>query len=378
MAAALGLAFSVAPPASLAQERPARNLALVIGLNQSVASLEHVPTLKFAEDDASAVIEVLEGAQYEVIPLPGSLARRENIITELVKLAQDAQEKDFVLIYFAGHGVRQKLGQNDYSYWLTYDATPTRMDIDGIRLTHLLDYVNDIPARRKLLVLDHCFSARIELGRGQSGDSRDSGNPASPVSRNLVTLPELGSEFERSGGEGLVVIGAARGAAYEFPDLGHGLFTHFFLKAIKNAEADTSPNDGKVTVKELSDYITKELDEEASRRNLEQTTLTMLEPTATGGYPDWTLINVSPVSGLQVLVGRLEALGNLDGNIAMRVLSALENWQTAKEIGVPPNDFDNRVVNKLIQIRDSGLPGQWGSKATSLQVFIDALLESPQ
>lgn len=353
-----------------AQDLP-RNYALVIGINRYVSSIEGVPQLKYAVNDAKAVRTALEQQNYDVIPITDTVARRENIITELVNLAYTTKETDSVLIYFAGHGVRHKIGAREHSYWLTYDTTLPRLEVEGLRLTHLLDYVNDIPARRKILILDHCHSGDVEFRNVALNAGARGVESSLAVARNLFS-ESLFSEQIQNHTEGLVVIGAATDNAYEFPDLGHGIFTHVLLQALTTPKAD-SDSDGKLSVNELRDYLPEQVRQLAAERSIPQQPIEVVR----GTNLNWILADIgSIIDELKQLLGQLEVRGNLDTLISLKAFQAIDSWDTDKQSGIEPKLRDARIVSKLRDIREIGNGASWPIKAQMLTLFINALEQS--
>lgn len=351
---------------SYAQEAP-KNYALVIGINEYVASMEGVNVLKYAVDDAEEVQEVLEDLRYEVVPLIGPIARRESIITELVRLAGRTREQDSVLIYFAGHGVRNKLGNGEHSYWLTYDSTLARLEIEGLRLTHLLDYVNDIPAGKKLLVLDHCHSGRVSFrGSGSSGGRAGTGAPF--VDRNLFfSGNEFASEVETAVARGLVVVGAASKEAYEFDDLGHGLLTHLFLEALISDKADEN-NNGKLTVNELRQYLITEVTEEAAARDIVQEPIEIMR----GANLNWDIATVIPLKNeLHSFIANLNVQGNLDANSTGELDLLVDTWDSNNVQGVVNTVEMEDLIEKLIRTKDLPQSTSWQTKAQVVKEILD-------
>ena len=93
-------------------------------------------------------------------------------MTELHRLRDRATKNDSVIIFLSGHGAHDPT--YDQTYWLTFDTKLECLDDRGVRLTHLLEYVGEIKAERKLLILDHCFSGQvIREEASESGSSKD-------------------------------------------------------------------------------------------------------------------------------------------------------------------------------------------------------------
>jgi len=343
----VGLLAAAAIGAATAQALPAKNHALVIGIDRYPAA-GGVSPLRFAVDDAKAVARVLGESNYEVVPLYANFARRDSILMELSRLATTAREEDSVLIYFAGHGVRRKLPRSSPVYWLTYDASPSLVDVGGIRISHLLDYVNEIPAGRKILILDHCFSAEVDVVQATLG-SRAGEDPSV---RTLYAYDEAAfkAQVESRVPAGLVVISAAKDKAYEFTELGHGIFTHHLLRAFSSSDADEN-DDNNVSVLELRKYIKAQVAPDAKKRGVIQDVLDIER----GSDLDWPLVKLSrSTSGLRQMLSRLQQEGKLDVKVQARSLQALDAYDETVSKSVPLAREDQDLVDLLRKVNDLG------------------------
>jgi len=75
-----------------------------------------------------------------------------------------------------------------------------------------------------------------------------------------IRIKELFVDLRR--GTGATIIAAARGVelARESPLIENGFFTHALINGLKNKEADLN-KDGKITVSELKEYVSKKVPE---------------------------------------------------------------------------------------------------------------------
>ena len=135
LAASTLLAWSIALPA--AAQAPPKKHALLVGLDKYLRSLS-VPPLQFAQNDVRELKPVLEKRGFEVTMVLNSDASRARVLSELYRLADVVDEQDDFLLYYAGHGVRNRFPSRK-TFWLTYDADLELLDATGIRLQHLLD-----------------------------------------------------------------------------------------------------------------------------------------------------------------------------------------------------------------------------------------------
>ncbi len=234
-------------------QAPPKKYALLIGINHYLSLSQGVPTLNYAIADVDAMKDALEEQGFEVTVRKNEDAERRKIVRELNSKAQLLNENDFFLLFFAGHGVRNKVFNNK-TYWLTYDADLSALDVAGIRLKHLLDYIQDIKARYKLILLDHCFSGDIVRGGSSSGGARGNGSGANlSITRNVIPITDIERQI-REQGEGMVIIAAASNQAIESASLGHGIFTAALLKAFGSSEADAN-KDNVLDIDELKNYL---------------------------------------------------------------------------------------------------------------------------
>lgn len=363
---ALGSAMVVAGAAQ-AQDPTPKNYALLVGINSYHA--EGVKKLRFAVGDAQAFRAVLEAKGYTTIPLIEDLARRENIIGELTWLARTAQPQDTVLIYFAGHGVRASHGTHEYTYWLTRETTLSRLEIDGLRLNHILDYIADIPANRKLIILDHCHSGKVDDAMLAAGSARDATTTPQLDRRNLFAVDEFEELVERQSTVGTVLIGAARGDAFEFDDLKHGIFTHVLLQAFESSKADGDRN-GRLTVNELRSFMRPEVAAVAQAKGVQQDAVEVVR----GVNLNWELAVVGSDEGeLRSFLGKLEAQGDFDFNTSTRYFTALENVDRAKSEKIEPTAVDRRLVERLRLEMDLSSSYPMHGRARRLEAFLAAL-----
>jgi hypothetical protein len=283
----------------------AENYALVIGTN-SYQSVGQIPDLTYPERDVDELKAALEGQGFIVTALKRDMANREWIIRELARLAMTLQKDDQFLLAFSGHGVRNER-LNKETYWLTYNTQLGSLDVSGIRLKHLLDYVRDIPADRKLVLLDHCFSGNITLNPSSDGPNLDASTPSGAAAPKApagtpgldakgqtleVSMPDA-AEAESAG---LVLLSASYGFAFESTTWQHGVFTKAVLEAIAEFKADQPVNhgdgDGQVSVSELINYVEKRVSSLATERHLSQRVVP--QQVGTRGIAEWIIAKHPP------------------------------------------------------------------------------------
>lgn len=269
-----------------AQQAP-KKYAFLVGINDYVAANRlGVPNLKYAVKDVEDLSDALERQGYQVRKLLDADAKRRSIVLHFYWYATHLGPEDTFLLFFAGHGLRNE-AINKATYWLTNEALPDLLDLDGIRLNHLMDFVGDLPAKLKIVILDHCFSGNVIDNVIASSSSRDATSSGARVDRNAkietgefergVAIPkaDVDRQKEAAGGEGTVVLASALSAAYETDEYEQGIFTSVLLKALTSPEADTG-GDGRLSVLELVSYVKPRVETLAADSGLNQTVATHL------------------------------------------------------------------------------------------------------
>ena len=152
VAAVLLLATFAAGPAH-AQNGEARYYALVIGNND----YQHLPDLETAVSDAAAAAELLRSKYGFEIKLMLNATRAE-LLAEMNRLQGELEDADRLLIYYAGHGILDRVTQT--GYWLPTDAREDD-DTNWIPNSQLSRYLQRMAARHVMVVADSCYSGTL-------------------------------------------------------------------------------------------------------------------------------------------------------------------------------------------------------------------------
>jgi WD40 repeat protein len=192
--------------------------------------------------DLAARLQREAGGLFRAVHV-ASLADREVEDSAVVLLRDEflrrAGPEDTVVVFVAGHGVRNRAGNY---FLLTSGATAEtwNLGIDRDRITSLIS-PRYVAAQRLVLLIDTC-QAGLDPWPGERGRAVDAGP---------YTSAELARERERLGtGRYILPASSPRGAAREAG--GNGLFTRAVLDALDGA-GDLDGN-GTVEVDELARY----------------------------------------------------------------------------------------------------------------------------
>lgn len=160
-------------------------------------------------------------------------ATYNNIKREIGRLSQIADAYNGsakIIFYYAGHGVPNEATKD--AFLLPVDGYGTDTSI-GYSLNDLYSTLSNMPAEQVLVLLDACFSG-TQRGNGMLASARGIAIKAKPNKVN----------------GNMVVFSAAQGdeTAYPYQEEGHGLFTYYLLKKLKETRGD-------VSLGELASYI---------------------------------------------------------------------------------------------------------------------------
>jgi len=134
--------------------------ALIIGVSDYQYNGPGLPSLDKPVKDAEKLYQVLT-ARY-AFPLQNTQLlknpTREQMIDAFDALIRRVNEKDNVLIFYAGHGHHEK--ETGFGYWLPSDAKKESRSA-WIPNSQIKDYIGAMKAKHALLITDACFSGSI-------------------------------------------------------------------------------------------------------------------------------------------------------------------------------------------------------------------------
>jgi hypothetical protein len=230
--------------------------AIVIGIETYRQAL---PKAEYAVNDARLVrdylIKTMGYPEANVVLLTNERAAKSDFEKYLERwLFNNVEKGGRVFVYYSGHGAPNvRTGE---AYLVPYDGDPAFIVETGYSLKKLYEVLGKLPAKEVIVALDSCFSGaggRSVLAEG-----------ARPLVMNLKTE----SVYDKR----LSVLAASSGEQISstYKEKGHGLFTYFLLKGIK--EKNLVREDGSLQVMELFDYLKPEVERVARKQyNNEQT-----------------------------------------------------------------------------------------------------------
>ena len=236
--------------------------AIVVGVERY---RQQLPRADFATQDArttAAYLTKIMGYPDEhVVVLLNDRALKSDLEKYFEKwLPNNVEPGSTVFVYFSGHGApNPKTGD---AYLVPFDGDPSFIDETGYSLKRLYAALGKLPAKEVVVALDSCFSGaggRSVLAEG-ARPLVMSLNKSIPVSGNMAVLAAASGEQISS----------------TYKDKGHGLFTYFLLKGIKNE--DVVSQDGSLDIRSLYEYVKPQVSSIARKKYNNEQAPQLIEP----------------------------------------------------------------------------------------------------
>jgi len=218
------------PTPKASTSTPSKVWAVVIG----VSTYNHMPTLRFTDDDAYRMYAFLKSPEGGALSddrlrvLVDEDATRHNILTNLKEVFSRAGSNDLVLLYFSGHGLQGSF---------------LPIDFDGFNNKILHEEINQIflnsRAKYKICIADACHSGSLLALKGTT-------SAQNALEKYYATLAQAAP------GTALILSSKSNETSLESSGLRQGVFSHFLIRGLKG-EADNN-FDKIVTIQELYNY----------------------------------------------------------------------------------------------------------------------------
>ena len=225
---------------------------LLIGINDYID--DNVADLKYCEADASSMKDsLLQNGwdEADLTMLLGSGATKAAIISGLTSMVALAGERDYILVYFSGHGITIADTNGDEADGTDEALVPVDY-VSGNDLTLITDdELNEIfsfcKTAKGAFIVDSCYSGglvnkslsatgvRVKHIEGVHSKGSGGGGDLTITSLPVMTASSQNEE------------------SVELDSLGHGLFTYFLIEGLDTFMADKN-NDEFITVRELFEY----------------------------------------------------------------------------------------------------------------------------
>lgn len=227
-------ALNLAASPSASYDPEVKIYALLVG----VSAYNHMPTLKYTDDDAYRIFAFLKSPEGGALPdeqirlLIDEDATRENILKEMQKVFFKADKNDMVMLYFSGHGLKGSL--------IPYDFDGFNNQLAYTDVQAILDRSE---AKQKVCLVDACYAGSMQQPK------------TATISQSLNQFYSLINNA--NSGTAFLLSSADTEVSLEDNGLRQGVFSHFLIKGLKG-DADQN-QDKMIQLGELFNFVTKEV-----------------------------------------------------------------------------------------------------------------------
>ncbi|MBD2435236.1 eIF2A-related protein [Nostoc sp. FACHB-110] len=215
---------------------------LLVGVNQYQD--QQLACLRYSAVDCQVLAEALKTATqtqfsqtevkvyHDFVPQLPLLA---NVRESLKEITNTAQSLDTILVYFSGHGMLQP--ETQQAFLCLADTQKDNLENTGLAVQELLQLLGNSQAQHQLVWLDACHSGGMTL-RG-----------VNPTPRLVEVLQQRAA---KSKGFYALLSCDTDQQSWEFPELGHGVFTYYLMRGLLGDAAD---HQGVITADGLYRYV---------------------------------------------------------------------------------------------------------------------------
>lgn len=231
--------------------------------------------LTYAAKDAGDITSLFNTGSSPFNSVIAHQLTNENVTIEKIQEIKEELKQtnvdDAICIFYAGHGILDV--ELDY-YLASHDIDFKDPATRGIPYDVFEDLLDNVPARKKLIMIDACHSGEIdkdEVALIESENSSENNEDIIFRSVNSTALKQVGlnNSFELmkelfndlKKTSGAVIISSAGGMEYamEGGEWNNGVFTYSFLRGIIDKKADLN-EDGKIMLSEMNIFVRDEVD----------------------------------------------------------------------------------------------------------------------
>ncbi|RCJ17383.1 hypothetical protein A6770_34045 [Nostoc minutum NIES-26] len=235
---------------------------LLVGVNQYQDA--RLPSLLYSAVDCQGLAAALADATQRFPQIQkwvhhdfaSHLPTLSNVLASLHRIAATAQPQDTILFYFSGHGMLEPNSQQ--AVLCLADTQTDNLLNTSLRLQELLQLLGNSEAQTQLVWLDACHSGDMTF-RGARSDTTIKSLP-NPTPQ-IVEL--FRQRAKQSKGFYALLSCDTNQQSWEFPELGHGVFTYYLMRGLRGEAADAQ---GMIDADRLYRYVYHQ-----TRQYIEQT-----------------------------------------------------------------------------------------------------------
>ncbi|AFY99664.1 caspase family protein [Calothrix sp. PCC 6303] len=161
----------------------------------------------------------------------------ETVRGSVERLVTQARSQDTILLYFSGHGMLESRTQE--AFLCLKDTNKNDLRGTGLGLQDLLQLLGSSRACQQLICLDTCHSGDMMLrGHHHSPAPRDGNITTAALNTTTQFMQVLRERASQSKGFCALLSCDQGQQSWEFPELGHGVFTYYLMRGLLGEAAD--------------------------------------------------------------------------------------------------------------------------------------------
>jgi uncharacterized caspase-like protein len=237
------LGVGISHSALTLQSGEAKLWILLVGVNEYQD--RGLPSLRYPALDCQglgdALAKATQGFPNKEVIVHNDFATQapmlQTVQGSIERLVSQARSQDTILLYFSGHGMLESRTQQ--AFLCLKDTNKNDLASTGLGLQHLLHLLGSSRACQQLICLDTCHSGDMMLrGHHHSPSPRDGNITAAALNTTTQFMQVLRERASQSKGFCALLSCDQGQQSWEFPELGHGVFTYFLMRGLLGEAAD--------------------------------------------------------------------------------------------------------------------------------------------
>jgi hypothetical protein len=246
--------------------KPSRYL-LAVGVSRYQDTTQN---LRFAAADAQAIARKYQSKKelfdLHIKTLINEEVTRDNLL-KIRPWLEASSVDDQVILFVSGHGLLND--ENDFFY-ATHETDFADPAQGGIRFEEIESLLDEIPARKKLLLIDACHSGEYQpefdelsssqraklASQGIEAQAFENGRSQLGLQNSFELMQQLFLDLRRGSGTSILSSSSGLQLSYEDEEWSNGAFTYALLHGITSRKADRN-GDGQITASEIMQYMSQ-------------------------------------------------------------------------------------------------------------------------
>lgn len=246
------------------QKQPSKIVYVGVGVSEYK---DKTKNLVYAAKDVKDIAARLKyfADTVETVTITDAMATKQSII-DLKNTLKKTSTDDVVILSFSGHGM---IDSANGFFFAPHDMNFDKPVQNGISMTMIEDLLDDIPARKRLLLVDACHSGEMLEGlnanavlpegvkeintKGVDKIKKKEDKEKEAERKGYMVMKDMFSDFSRGNGAFMISAAASNEFALESKQWNNGVFTASFLEALYEVKEKSS--DKTIKVRELRKAI---------------------------------------------------------------------------------------------------------------------------